>query len=201
MKININYEMWQKTNVGGVIISICLLLLFSVFFLIKNIYKIYEQRENIDFKKQQIVSAKNDTDKLEKFKKEVLKEKELFSTFKKIDWKKEFSIELINKELYKIQKQTNVEFLFINSHSIAKISHTKSKAKISLQLKVLRDYSFFSFLKNLETNMCGTVNILYFELKRDKNFNNEIVEKIKNSEKVSMFEGNIDFEIEYEQVT
>ena len=101
------------------------------------------------------------------------------------------------KFLYKIQKQTDVEFLFINSANFT-TENGFARAQISLQLKVLRDYTFFSFLKKLETEMPGIVKIIRFELRRDKEISYEITKKIKEGEKTNLFEGSIDFEIVHE---
>jgi len=58
------------------------------------------------------------------------------------------------------------------------------------------DQSFFSFLQKLETELPGIVKIKKFELKRARELNSQLAQKVSEGEKVSLFEGIVDLEID-----
>lgn len=195
--INLNSSVWKQPNVGGAILGVFLLFLVALIFFVASLDSFWQKKVDIDIIEQKIDIASKHLSVLEAYKKLSKKEAHFFAIFKKNKWQEPLTLELLNKYLYKIQKQTDVEFLFINSPNFT-TDNGFARAQISLQLKVLRDYTFFSFLKKLETEMPGIVKIIRFELRRDKEMSREITQKIKDGEKTNLFEGSIDFEIVHE---
>lgn len=195
--INLNSSIWKQANVGGTILGIFLLLVGASIFFVMSLDNFWQKKVDIDIVENKIKIASKHLSVLDIYKNSSKKETHFFATFKKNKWQEPLTLELLNKVLYKIQKQTDVEFLFINSPNFT-AENGFARAQISLQLKVLRDYTFFSFLKKLETEMPGIVKIIKFELRRDKEISREITQKIKEGEKTNLFEGSIDFEIVHE---
>lgn len=195
--INLNSSIWKQANVGGTILGIFLLFVGALIFFVMSLDNFWQKKVDIDIVEQKINIASKHLSVLDIYKNLSKKEPHFFATFKKNKWQEPLTLELLNKVLYKIQKQTDVEFLFINSPNFT-TENGFASAQISLQLKVLRDYTFFSFLKKLETEMPGIVKIIKFELRRDKEISREITQKIKEGEKTNLFEGSIDFEIVHE---
>ena len=97
-----------------------------------------------------------------------------------------------------LQKQANVEFLFIQPKPLSDPKNI-TKAEVSLNLQVLRDQSFFNFLQKLETELPGIVKIKKFDLKRTRELNSQLAQKVSEGEKISLFEGTIEIEVEYKQ--
>lgn len=195
--INLNSSVWKQPNVGGTILGVVLLFLFALMFFIISLDNFWQKKLDADYIEQKINIASKNVSILESYKNLSKKESHFFAIFKKNKWYEPLTLELLNKILYKIQKQTDVEFLFINSSNFI-TENGFVRAQISVQLKVLRDYTFFSFLKKLETEIPGIVKIIRFELRRDKEMSHEITQKIKEGEKTNLFEGSIDFEIIHE---
>lgn len=197
MLTQLNYNMWKQPNVGGAVLFMGLLFIVSLIFCVSNLYGFLEQQITIGHAKEKLFSAKQKLHVLADYERLKQAEPVNFKTFKNCKWDEVLTLESLNKALYKIQKQTDVEFLFINTPNF--VTQNKcTNGSVSLQLKVLRDYSFFSFLKKLETELSGIVRIVRFELRRDKNIDQQIAKKIKSGEKASLFEGSIDFEIVHE---
>jgi hypothetical protein len=195
--INLNSSIWKQANVGGTILGIFLLFVGASIFFVISLDNFWQKKVDIEIVENKINIASKHVSVLDVYKNSSKKETHFFATFKKNKWQEPLTLELLNKVLYKIQKQTDVEFLFINSPNFT-TENGFARAQISLQLKVLRDYTFFSFLKKLETEMPGIVKIIKFELRRDKEISREITQKIKEGEKTNLFEGSIDFEIVHE---
>lgn len=195
--INLNSSIWKQANVGGTILGIFLLFVGASIFFVISLDNFWQKKVDIEIVESKINIASKHLSVLDVYKNSSKKETHFFATFKKNKWQEPLTLELLNKVLYKIQKQTDVEFLFINSPNFT-TENGFARAQISLQLKVLRDYTFFSFLKKLETEMPGIVKIIKFELRRDKEISREITQKIKEGEKTNLFEGSIDFEIVHE---
>lgn len=195
--INLNSSIWKQANVGGTILGIFLLFVGASIFFVISLDNFWQKKVDIEIVENKINIASKHLSVLDVYKNSSKKETHFFATFKKNKWQEPLTLELLNKVLYKIQKQTDVEFLFINSPNFT-TENGFARAQISLQLKVLRDYTFFSFLKKLETEMPGIVKIIKFELRRDKEISREITQKIKEGEKTNLFEGSIDFEIVHE---
>lgn len=195
--MKINHSMWQQPNVGGIVSFVGLLFVSSLIFVVISLHSFVEQQIAISDMGQKLSNAKQQVHILADYNHLKQSEAANFKVFKHCKWDEVLTLESLNKALYKIQKQTDVEFLFINSPTFV-TQNGRANGAVSLQLKVLRDYSFFSFLKKLETELSGIVKIVRFELRRDKGIDQQIAQKIKAGEKTSLFEGSIDFEIEHE---
>jgi hypothetical protein len=195
--MRLNHNIWRQPNVGGVTFFVLFLLVAALICFTFSVHGFLEQKVFIKNMEQKLSDANHQLNTLQLFKDLKKSESASFEIFKRCNRDEVLTVESLNKALYKIQKQTDVDFLFINAPNfVTQNGHTNGF--VSLQLKVLRDYSFFSFLKKLEMEMPGIVKIVRFELRRDKEVNQQIVQKIKNGEKTSLFEGSIDFEIAHE---
>jgi len=149
-----------------------------------------------NYTNKKINSLTAQIDAAEVYEKLSRQEVQKFNTFKRKKWKIPLTQDRLNQSLYALQKSANVEFLFIHS-KISGDTNNITKANISLNVHVLRDQSFINFLKKLETDLPGIIKVKKFELKRTKELNKQLSQKVSEGEKVSLFEGTIDFELEY----
>jgi len=153
-------------------------------------------QEEIILTNKKINSLTAQIDAAEVYEKLSRQEVQKFNTFKRKKWKVPLTQDSLNQSLYALQKSANVEFLFIHS-KISGDANNITKANISLNVHVLRDQSFINFLQKLETDLPGIIKVKKFELKRTKELNKQLSQKVSEGEKVSLFEGTIDFELEY----
>lgn len=199
----INWQLWKKPETGGVLISLTCFIVLCLFLFIRTLvhFEITQTEMANTSTKTKIFS--NQIKSVEDYEKLQQQESQKFSTFKKKKWDKPLTQELLNQSLYAIQKQTNVEFLFIQPKTgVNKTSTDQSntqKTTLTLIVKVLRDQSFFNFLQKLESELPGVVAIKHFELKRVRELNSQLAQKVSQGEKISLFEGTIELEIEYAQ--
>ncbi len=194
----INWQLWNKPETGGVVVSLIFLVGFFFFLLATSITHYQSTQEEIIRTTAKINSLTTQIDAVEIYEKLSRAEAQKFDIFKRKKWILPLTQDRLNQSLYSLQKLTNVEFLFIHPKFL---SDTKNitKADICLNVQVLRDQSFFNFLQKLETELPGIVKIKKFELKRTKELNQQLIQKVSEGEKISLFEGTIDFEIEYVQ--
>lgn len=194
----INWQLWNKPEIGGVIGSLIFLVGFCFFILATAITHYQSTQEKITLTISKINSLTAQLDAVESYEKLSQKEAHRFSAFKRKKWILPLTQDRFNQSLYASQKLANVEFLFINPKPL---SDTKNitKAEISLSVQVLRDQSFFNFLQKLETELPGIIKIKKFELKRTRELNQQLAQKVSAGEKMSLFEGTIELEVEYTQ--
>lgn len=195
----INWKVWSKAETGGVIISLLISLGFFFFILLKSINHYQETHEEIQKANKQINTVTAQLDTIESYEKLTKQEPQKFRAFKRKKWMSLLTLNEINEALYALQKKSNASFIFIHPKNISDANNIL-KAELSLNIQVLRDQHFFNFLQKLESELPGIVKIKKYELKRTKELNQQIAKKIHDGEKICLFEGNIDFEIEYMQL-
>lgn len=194
----INWQLWKKPETGGVIFSLMFLVGFCLFLLVTSINHYQLTREAITLTTSKINSLTAQIDVIENYESLSRQEAQKFNIFKRKKWTLPLTQDRLNQSLYALQKLANVEFLFIHPKTSLDINSI-TKANISLSIQVLRDQSFFNFLQKIENELPGIVKIKKFELKRTKELNQQLAQKVSEGEKISLFEGTIDFEIEYAQ--
>lgn len=192
----INRQLWNRIETGGVIGSLIFLVMFCLSILIMAVNHYQTTQEEIILTNKKIKSLIAQIDAAEVYEKLSRQEVQKFNTFKRKKWKIPLTQDRLNQSLYALQKSANVEFLFIHS-KISGDTNNITKANISLNVHVLRDQSFINFLQKLETDLPGIIKVKKFELKRTKELNRQLSQKVSEGEKVSLFEGTIDFELEY----
>jgi cell division protein YceG involved in septum cleavage len=192
----INRQLWNRIETGGVIGSLIFLVMFCLSILIMAVNHYQTTQEEIILTNKKIKSLTAQIDAAEVYEKLSRQEVQKFNTFKRKKWKIPLTQDRLNQFLYALQKSANVEFLFIHS-KISGDTNNITKANISLNVHVLRDQSFINFLQKLETDLPGIIKVKKFELKRTKELNRQLSQKVSEGEKVSLFEGTIDFELEY----
>lgn len=192
----INWQLWNRIETGGVIGSLIFLVIFCLSILIMAVNHYQTTQEEIILTNKKINSLTAQIDAAEVYEKLSRQEVQKFNTFKRKKWKIPLTQDRLNQSLYALQKSANVEFLFIHS-KISGDTNNITKANISLNVHVLRDQSFINFLQKLETDLPGIIKVKKFELKRTKELNKQLSQKVSEGEKVSLFEGTIDFELEY----
>lgn len=192
----INWQLWNRIETGGVIGSLIFLVIFCLSILIMAVNHYQTTQEEIILTNKKIHSLTAQIDAAEVYEKLSRQEVQKFNTFKRKKWKIPLTQDRLNQSLYALQKSANVEFLFIHS-KISGDANNITKANISLNVHVLRDQSFINFLQKLETDLPGIIKVKKFELKRTKELNKQLSQKVSEGEKVSLFEGTIDFELEY----
>jgi hypothetical protein len=192
----INRQLWNRIETGGVIGSLIFLVMFCLSILIMAVNHYQTTQEEIILTNKKIKSLTAQIDAAEVYEKLSRQEVQKFNTFKRKKWKIPLTQDRLNQSLYALQKSANVEFLFIHS-KISGDTNNITKANISLNVHVLRDQSFINFLQKLETDLPGIIKVKKFELKRTKELNRQLSQKVSEGEKVSLFEGTIDFELEY----
>ncbi len=194
----INWQLWSKPETGGLIGSLVVLVGFCFFLLVTTLSHYKSTQEEIALTASKMRSFVTQIETVEKYEKLSQQEAQKFGTFKRKKWILPLTQDRLNQSLYTLQKQANVEFLFIQPKPIADPKNI-TKAEISLNVQVLRDQSFFSFLQKLETELPGIVKVKKFELKRARELNPQLTQKVSEGEKVSLFEGTIELEVEYAQ--
>lgn len=192
----INWQLWNRIETGGVIGSLIFLVMFCLSILIMAVNHYQTTQEEIILTNKKIRSLTAQIDAAEVYEKLSRQEVQKFNTFKRKKWKIPLTQDRLNQSLYALQKSANVEFLFIHS-KISGDTNNITKANISLNVHVLRDQSFINFLQKIETDLPGIIKVKKFELKRTKELNKQLSQKVSEGEKVSLFEGTIDFELEY----
>ena len=192
----INWQLWNRIETAGVIGSLIFLVIFCLSILIMAVNHYQTTQEEIILTNKKIHSLTAQIDAAEVYEKLSRQEVQKFNTFKRKKWKIPLTQDRLNQSLYALQKSANVEFLFIHS-KISGDTNNITKANISLNVHVLRDQSFINFLQKLETDLPGIIKVKKFELKRTKELNRELSQKVSEGEKVSLFEGTVDFELEY----
>ncbi len=201
--MTINWQIWKKPETGGVLISLTCFVVLCLFLFVRTLVNFEITQTEMENTSTKTKMFSNQIKAVEAYEKLQQQESQKFSTFKKKKWDKPLTQELLNKSLYAIQKQTNVEFLFIqpkaSANKMAVDQNNIQKTTITLLVKVLRDQSFFSFLQKLESELPGIVAIKHFELKRVRELNSQLAQKVSQGEKISLFEGTIELEIEYAQ--
>ena len=192
VKMTINWQLWKKPETGGILVSLTCFVTICLFLFIKTLTHFeYTQSEiKNTLVKMQVLNKQ--IEEVAAYEKLQQQEMQKFTNFKKKKWNTPLTQELLNQVLYDLQKQTNVEFLFIQP----KTGKGENKATITLLVKVMRDQSFFNFLQKIETELPGIVKIKHFELKRTSELNSQLAKKVSEGEKISLFEGTIEFEIE-----
>jgi len=194
----INWQLWNKPETGGIIGSLVFLLGFCFFTLVTTVSHYNLTQEEIASTSSKMNSLVTKIEAVETYEKLGHQEAQKFGTFKRKKWILPLTQDRFNQSLYTLQKQANVEFLFIQPKPLSDPKNI-TKAEISLNLQVLRDQSFFNFLQKLETELPGIVKIKKFELKRTRELNSQLAQKVSEGEKVSLFEGTIEIEVEYKQ--
>jgi hypothetical protein len=194
----INWQLWNKPETGGIIGSLVFLVGFCFFILLTTVSHYNSTQEEIALTTSKMTSLVTQIEAVEAYEKLSRLEAQKFGTFKRKKWILPLTQDRFNQALYTLQKQANVEFLFIHPKPLPDPKNI-NKADISLNVQVLRDQSFFSFLQKLETELPGIVKIKKFELKRARELNTQLAQKVSEGEKVSLFEGTIDLEVEYVQ--
>lgn len=201
--MTINWQLWKKPENGGVLIVLTCFVIFCLFLFIRTLVQFEITQTEMANTSTKTKMFSNQIKAVENYEKLQQLESQKFSIFKRKKWDKPLTQELLNQSIYAIQKQANVEFLFIQPKSgINKVTgdqSTPQKITIILLVKVLRDQSFFNFLQKLESDLPGIVSIKHFELKRVRELNSQLAQKVSQGEKISLFEGTIELEIEYTQ--
>ena len=201
--MTINWQIWKKPETGGVLISLICFVVLCLFLFIRTLVHFEITQTEMANTSTKTKMFSNQIKAIDDYEKLQQQESQKFSTFKRKKWDQPLTQELLNQSLYAIQKQTNVEFLFIQPKAgVNKVSgdqNNTQKTTITLLVKVLRDQSFFSFLQKLESELPGIVRIKHFELKRVRELNSQMAQKVSQGEKISLFEGTIELEIEYAQ--
>lgn len=196
--MELNWQLWTKPETGGILGSLLLLVVICFLLLITTLSHYQSTQAEIASTASKMRSFLTQIEAVELYEKLSQQEAQKFGTFKRKRWILPLTQDRLNQSLYTLQKQANVEFLFIQIKPLSD-SNNISKADISLNVQVLRDQSFFSFLQKLETELPGIVKIKKFELKRARELNPQLTQKVSEGEKVSLFEGTIEFEVEYAQ--
>lgn len=194
----INWQLWNKPETGGLIGSLVFLMGFCFYLLIATLSHYYSTQDEIASTASKMRLFATQLEAVEGYDKLSQQEAQKFGTFKRKKWILPLTQDRLNQALYSLQKQANVEFLFIQPKPITDPKNI-TKAELSLNIQVLRDQSFFSFLQKLETELPGIVKIKKFELKRARELSPQLTQKVSEGEKVSLFEGNIELEVEYAQ--
>ena len=194
----INWQLWKKPEAGGVILSLVSFVLICFFLLMKTLSHFNLVQSNIALTSSKMQLLTTETEAVEVYERLTQKEAQKSATFKRKKWNLPLTQDRINQTLYTLQKQANVEFLFIQPKVLSDKNNI-TKTTLSLAVQVLRDQSFFSFLNKLESELPGIVKIKSFELKRARELNSQLTQKVSEGEKVSLFEGAIELEIEYVQ--
>jgi len=194
----INWQLWNRIETGGVIGSLIFLVIFCFSILIMAVNHYQTTQEEIISTNKKINLLTTQIDAVEVYEKLNRQEVQKFNTFKRKKWKLPLTQDRLNQSLYALQKSANVEFLFIHPKILGDTKNI-TKADISLNIHVLRDQSFINFLQKLEADLPGIIKVKKFELKRTKELNKQLSQKVSEGEKVSLFEGTIDFELEYAQ--
>ena len=194
----INWQLWNKPETGGLIGALAFLIGFCFFLLMVTLSHYNSTQGEIALTTSKLNLLTKQIEEVETYDKLSQQEAQKFGTFKRKKWILPLTLDRLNQALYSLQKQANVEFLFIQPKPITD-SNNITKAELSLNIQVLRDQSFFSFLQKLETELPGIVKIKKFELKRARELSPQLTQKVSEGEKVSLFEGNIELEVEYAQ--
>ncbi len=194
----INWQLWNKPETGGVIGSLVFLVGFCFFLFMATISHYNSTQGEIALTASKMKLFTTQIEAVETYDKLSQQEAQKFGTFKRKKWILPLTQDRLNQALYSLQKQANVEFLFIQPKPVADPKNI-TKVELSLNIQVLRDQSFFSFLQKLETELPGIVKIKKFELKRARELSPQLTQKVSEGEKVSLFEGNIELEVEYAQ--
>jgi len=196
----IDWQLWKKPEVGGVLLSLGGFVLICVMLLVKTLSRFESVKSDIAVTSSKMHWLDTQIEAVDTYEKLHQQEAQKFATFKRKKWNLPLTQDRINHSLYTLQKQANVEFLSIQFQPLAD-SNNIAKATVTLTAQVLRAQSFFSFLHKLETELPGIVKIKHFELKRARELNAQLAQKVSEGQKVSLFEGAIELEIEYAQFT
>lgn len=196
--MTINWKLWNKPETGGVLLSLLFLSIFFFFILFSAIIHYRTTQEEIKLINKQVNSLTEQISNIDSYTTLGRQEPQKFKIFKKKKWMAPLTREYLNEALHSLQKQSNVTFLSINPQNISDPNNI-TNTTISLNIQVIKDQHFFNFLQKLEAELPGIVRIKKFELRRAKELNSHVIQKISNGEQVSLFEGNIDFELEYKQ--
>lgn len=194
--MTINWQIWKKPETGGVLILLIIFTAVCSILVVRTWFNFELTQKNINdiSLKTKLLTAQIKT--VEEYEKLQNQEPQKYATFKKKTWDQILTQDLLNNTLYDLQKQAKVDFLFIQP--IQKSGSNKSV--VILLIKVLRDKSFFNFLQKLESEVPGIVNIKHFELKRVRELNTQLAQKVSQGEKISLFEGKIELEIDHAQI-
>ena len=151
--MTINWQLWKKPENGGVLIVLTCFVIFCLFLFIRTLVQFEITQTEMANTSAKTKMFSNQIKAVENYEKLQQLESQKFSIFKRKKWDKPLTQELLNQSIYAIQKQANVEFLFIQPKSgINKVTgdqSTPQKITIILLVKVLRDQSFFNFLQKL----------------------------------------------------
>lgn len=194
----INWKLWNKPETGGVLIFLFLSTLSFLFMLFTSAMHYQDTQEELKQTILKITTLNEQIDKVESCSKIIRQFPQKFKAFKRKKWTSLLTEKQMNDYLYTIQKQSKVIFLLIHQKNNS-VANDIRKTEISLNVKTLQDKHFFDFLKKLESELPGIISIKKFELKRSRELNSQTAKKINAGEKVYLFEGNIDFEIEHPQ--
>ena len=194
----INWQLWKKPETGGVLLSLVCFVVICFFLLEKTLSHFESVQSDIVATSSKMQCLTTQTEAVDAYEKLNQQEEQRYATFKRKKWQLPLTQDRLNQAIYTLQKQANVEFLFIQPKALADQNNI-TKTAITLSVQVLRDQSFFSFLQKLETELPGIVKIKSFELKRARELNSQLAQKVSEGEKVSLFEGTIELEIEYAQ--
>ncbi len=194
----INWQLWKKPETGGILLSLVCFVVFCGFILVKILSHFESVQSDLEVTSSKIQWLTTQTEAVDVYEKLNQQEAQKSATFKRKKWQLPLTQDRLNQALYTLQKQANVEFLLIQPKALADQNNI-TKTVINLSVQVLRDQSFFSFLQKLETELPGIIKIKHFELKRARELSSQLAQKVSEGEKVSLFEGTIELEIEYAQ--
>ena len=110
----INWQLWNKPETGGVVVSLIFLVGFFFFLLATSITHYQSTQEEIIRTTAKINSLTTQIDAVEIYEKLSRAEAQKFDIFKRKKWILPLTQDRLNQSLYSLQKLTNVEFLFIH---------------------------------------------------------------------------------------
>ena len=194
--MTIDWQIWKKPETGGVLVLLVFLTVLLAFLFAKTLinFEINQTSITETFSKTKILTEQIKV--VESFEKLQNQQSQKYSAFKKKKWDQPLTQDSLNNSLYNLQKQTKVDFLFIQPSQ----NSSPNKLGVTLLVKVLHDQSFFYFLQKLESDLPGIIRVKHFELKRVRELNTNLAQKVSQGEKISLFEGKIELEIDHAQI-
>ena len=194
--MTIDWQIWKKPETGGVLVLLVFLTVLLAFLFAKTLinFEINQTSITETFSKTKLLTEQIKV--VESFEKLQNQQSQKYSAFKKKKWDQPLTQDSLNNSLYNLQKQTKVDFLFIQPSQ----NSSPNKLGVTLLVKVLHDQSFFNFLQKLESDLPGIIRVKHFELKRVRELNTNLAQKVSQGEKISLFEGKIELEIDHAQI-
>jgi hypothetical protein len=190
---------WRQPSIGGVCTFLILCLSFSVFIMSYFLINNFNITKNIDTYTKQVTQFAEHIKQLDEFSKQQQNNHFEYNLFKK-KTAKPLSVKVIQQALYKWQKVSGIDYLGV-SFGMEKIINNDPivyEMPIRLEIHTLKDQNFYHFLHRIENDMIGITKIDGFSIKKNQNIDQQIINKVKNGEKIAIFTGWIDLSITYQ---